>query len=143
MWCIPKLTPEFRQRMEDVISLCLEPYDPKRPVICLDEKSKQLLADSRRTLPLLPEKQPCRTTSTSAKAHGIFSWLWNRRASSVSRMGRSAWKKFTAKNLPTLVGYGRHQLDKMRGISNLLSHMYQFVSLTALLDLLCKGDVQL
>ncbi len=56
MWCIPKLTPEFRQRMEDVISLCLEPYDPKRPVICLDEKSKQLLADSRRTLPLLPGK---------------------------------------------------------------------------------------
>jgi len=56
MWCIPKLTPEFRERMEDVISLCLEPYDPKRPVICLDEKSKQLLADSRRSLPLLPGK---------------------------------------------------------------------------------------
>jgi DDE superfamily endonuclease len=56
MWCIPKLTPEFRERMEDVISLCLEPYDPKRPVICLDEKSKQLLADSRRSLPVLPGK---------------------------------------------------------------------------------------
>lgn len=56
MWCIPTLTPEFRERMEDVISLCLEPYDPKRPVICLDEKSKQLLADSRRFLPLLPGK---------------------------------------------------------------------------------------
>ena len=56
MWCIPKLTPEFRDRMEDIISLCLEPYDPLRPVICLDEKSKQLLADSRPSLPRLPGK---------------------------------------------------------------------------------------
>ena len=56
MWCIPKLTPEFRERMEDIISLCLEPYDPLRPVICLDEKSKQLLADSRPSLPCLPGK---------------------------------------------------------------------------------------
>ena len=56
MWCIPKLTPEFRERMEDVISLCLEPYDRKKPVVCLDEKSKQLLGDSRSSLPAAPGK---------------------------------------------------------------------------------------
>ena len=47
MWCIPKLTPEFKERMEDLIDLYGKPYNPKEPVVCLDEKSKQLLADSR------------------------------------------------------------------------------------------------
>lgn len=56
MWCIPKLTPEFKERMEDVLDLSAEPYDPKRPVVCLDEKSKQLLADSRPPLPAAPGK---------------------------------------------------------------------------------------
>lgn len=59
MWCVPKLTDEFKERMEDVLGLYAEPYDPKRPVICLDEKSKQLLADSRAPLPAVPGKTAC------------------------------------------------------------------------------------
>ena len=51
MWCVPKLTPEFKERMEDVLDVYAKPYDKKAPVICLDEKSKQLLADSRPSLP--------------------------------------------------------------------------------------------
>jgi hypothetical protein len=47
MWCIPKLTPEFISRMEDILELYAKPYDPKEPVLCVDEKSKQLLADKR------------------------------------------------------------------------------------------------
>lgn len=31
--------------MEDVLSLYTEPYDPKRPVICLDEKPYQIISD--------------------------------------------------------------------------------------------------
>ena len=30
------------------------PYDPKRPQVCLDEASKQLLADVREPLPMKP-----------------------------------------------------------------------------------------
>ena len=56
MWCIPKLTPEFKERMEDILTLYAKPYDPKKPVVCLDEKSKQLLADSRPSLPTAPGK---------------------------------------------------------------------------------------
>jgi len=56
MWCIPKLNDEFRERMEDILKLYAEEYDPKRPVVCLDEKSKQLLRDSRPSLPLRPGK---------------------------------------------------------------------------------------
>jgi hypothetical protein len=47
MWCIPNLTPEFKERMEDILVLYAKPYDPKEPVVCFDEKSKQLLKDSR------------------------------------------------------------------------------------------------
>lgn len=42
--------------MEDVLDLYAEPFDPKRPVVCLDEKSKQLLADSRPSMPAKPGK---------------------------------------------------------------------------------------
>ncbi len=41
------MTDEFRERMEDVIHLYGKAIDEKEPVICFDEKSKQLLADSR------------------------------------------------------------------------------------------------
>ena len=47
MWCIPKLTAEFKERMENVIDLYEKPLNEKEPVICFDEKSKQLLEDSR------------------------------------------------------------------------------------------------
>ena len=33
--------------MEDVLEVYTRPYDPKRPLVCLDEISKQLLADAR------------------------------------------------------------------------------------------------
>lgn len=56
MWCIPKLTPEFKERMEDILVLYQKPYDPTCPVWCVDEKSKQLLADSRPSLPTVPGK---------------------------------------------------------------------------------------
>ncbi len=42
--------------MEDILTLYAKPYDPKEPVVCLDEKSKQLLADSRPSLPTVPGK---------------------------------------------------------------------------------------
>jgi transposase len=47
MWCIPTITPEFIERMEDVLDLYAKPYDPHQPVLCFDEKSKQLLADTQ------------------------------------------------------------------------------------------------
>ena len=40
--------------MEDVLEVYARPYDPERPVVCLDESSKQLLAHSREPLPMRP-----------------------------------------------------------------------------------------
>jgi len=40
--------------MEDVLNLCTQPYDPLRPLVYLDETSKQLIGETRQTLPALP-----------------------------------------------------------------------------------------
>jgi hypothetical protein len=40
--------------MEDVLDLYAEPYDPRRPVVCFDETSTQLLSEPRPPLPAKP-----------------------------------------------------------------------------------------
>ena len=40
--------------MEDVLDLYAEPYDPQRPVVCFDETSTQLLAETRAPMPSRP-----------------------------------------------------------------------------------------
>jgi hypothetical protein len=45
--------------MEDVLEVYTRPYDPRRPLVCLDETSKQLLRDARAPLPPRPG-QPAR-----------------------------------------------------------------------------------
>ena len=54
MWCIGQLTAEYRERMYDLLDLYARPFRSKEPVVCLDEKSKQLLKDSRTPLPIQP-----------------------------------------------------------------------------------------
>lgn len=54
MWCIGELTPEYRRRMYDLLDLYARPYDAREPVLCLDEKSKQLLRETRPALPAKP-----------------------------------------------------------------------------------------
>jgi hypothetical protein len=56
MWCIPRLTPEFMARMEDTLDLYARPDDPKAPGLCFDEKSQQLLKDTRRGVAMKPGK---------------------------------------------------------------------------------------
>ena len=51
MWCIPKITKEYKERMFNLLDLYEKPYNPKYPVICFDEKSKQLLADTKEPIP--------------------------------------------------------------------------------------------
>lgn len=40
--------------MEDVLEVYRRPYDPKRPQICIDETSKQLLEHTRIPVPATP-----------------------------------------------------------------------------------------
>jgi DDE superfamily endonuclease len=52
-WCIPpRANAEFVYHMEDVLRIYQLPYDPRYPVVCLDEASKQLLGEVHPALPL-------------------------------------------------------------------------------------------
>ena len=54
MWCIAKITPEYRFRMYDLLDLYNQPYDVAWPVVCLDEKSKQLIENVKGIIPMKP-----------------------------------------------------------------------------------------
>jgi len=53
-WCIGEVNAEFVACMEDVLDLYAEPYAEKLPVVGFDETSKQLIAETRRALPMRP-----------------------------------------------------------------------------------------
>ena len=55
MWCIPpKANAEFVWKMEDVLHVYKRPYDPLRPVVCMDETSKQLIRETRLPVDVAP-----------------------------------------------------------------------------------------
>ena len=53
-WCIPEVSAEFVACMEEVLDVYQEPYDEQQPVVCFDETSKQLIAETRQPLPAQP-----------------------------------------------------------------------------------------
>src|SRR3954451_24534424 len=57
MWCIPpQHSAAFVFHMEDVLEVYHRPHDPQRPVVCLDECSKQLIGEVRPPLPPHPAR---------------------------------------------------------------------------------------
>ena len=62
--------------MEDVLEVYQRPYDPVRPVVCLDEKSKELHTTPHGVLPLEPGK-PRREDYEYARngTRNLFLWV--------------------------------------------------------------------
>lgn len=54
MRCIGSLTAEYRERMHALFDLYRQARKPAEPVVCIDEKSKQILRSSRPELALRP-----------------------------------------------------------------------------------------
>ncbi len=56
-WCLPGPPPNARfvAKMEDILAVYCRPYDPARPVVCGDEKSKELHSDAPGRTPLPPQ----------------------------------------------------------------------------------------
>jgi transposase len=54
MWCVAELTPEYIQKMEDVLAVYERPYDASEPAVCLDEKPVSLHRDVRPPTPAKP-----------------------------------------------------------------------------------------
>jgi transposase len=70
MWCIPKVASgDFVCAMEDVLDVYKRPYDEKRPVICMDETSKQLIEETRRAIPVAPGRP--RRIDYEYRRHGV------------------------------------------------------------------------
>ncbi len=55
-WCIGNITGEYIARMENILHLYEQPYDPLLPVICSDERPCQLIGDTVSPLPASPGK---------------------------------------------------------------------------------------
>ena len=53
-WCIRETTPEMILRMERVLHLYSLPYDPKFPIICMDEAAILILLDAKERLEVKP-----------------------------------------------------------------------------------------
>ena len=57
MWCIPpQHNAEFVCAMENVLEVYKRPYDPKRPVVCMDEKPKPLVKETRTPIACRPSQ---------------------------------------------------------------------------------------
>lgn len=53
----PKANAAFVAAMEDVLEVYTRPHDPARPLVCLDETSKQLTKETRTPLPMKPGRE--------------------------------------------------------------------------------------
>lgn len=53
-WCIGTITSEFIWRMEQVLDVHEQPYNPQRSVICFDERPCQLIGDILVPIPMKP-----------------------------------------------------------------------------------------
>ena len=45
--------------MEDVLDVYTRPYDPQRPMVCMDESPKQLVGETRGAVPAAPGRTAC------------------------------------------------------------------------------------
>lgn len=50
----PEANAEFVYHMEDILDVYTRPFDPKRPLVCMDEMPKQLIGETRLPLPAIP-----------------------------------------------------------------------------------------
>jgi hypothetical protein len=50
----PDASAAFVADMEDVLEVYHRPRDPERPLVCLDESSKQLIIETRTPIPAKP-----------------------------------------------------------------------------------------
>ena len=57
MWCVAELDEAYVAKMEDVLETYEQPYNPKEPVVCLDEKPVTLHADVRPASPAAPGRE--------------------------------------------------------------------------------------
>src|SRR5215470_8691541 len=63
MWVVADLDEDYITKMEDVLEVYEQPYDPQQPVVCLDEKPITLHADVRPASPVAPGREARRDSA--------------------------------------------------------------------------------
>ena len=105
MWCIGKITQEYRERMYDLLDLYARPFNRREPVICLDEKSKQVLAPTRTAIALQPGR--CRKEDYEYKRRGTRNLFV-----AVEPKGKHRFVQVTARRTkPDFVGFVQQLLS--------------------------------
>lgn len=82
--------------MEDVLEVYQQPYDPARPLVCMDETSKQLVAEITKPIPAKPghparqdyEYERRGTADVFMFTEPLVGWRW---APVTERRTRSDW----------------------------------------------------
>lgn len=90
----PEQNAEFVARMEDVLEVYRRPYDPQRPVVCLDEQPTQLVGETRRSIPAQPG-QPER-----------YDYEYERRGTAINFMltePLGGWRKVNVRETKTAI----------------------------------------
>ncbi len=76
MWCIPpEQNASFVCQMEQVLEVYQRPYDPLRPVVCMDEQPKQLISEVRPPIPVAPGR-PSRTDHEYVRHGSCNVWMF-------------------------------------------------------------------
>ena len=75
--------------MEDVLDVYTRPYDPRRPQVCLDETSVQLIGETRTPVPMAPG-QPARY-DFEYERHGVCALFMGSRHR--DQAGRSEYRR--------------------------------------------------
>jgi hypothetical protein len=70
---VAELDEEYIRKMEDVLETYEQPYDPKEPVVCLDEKPVTLHADVRPASPAAPGREARQEMNTSGAGRPMSS----------------------------------------------------------------------
>ena len=65
----PEANADFVCAMEDVLEVYQRPYDPKHPMVCVDEATKQLFKETRR-VSYQPHRDAPNGTTTNTSATG-------------------------------------------------------------------------
>jgi hypothetical protein len=99
MWCIPpEQDAAFVCQMEQVLEVYTRPYDPRRPVVCMDEQPKQLISEVRAAVPAAPG-QPARIDYEYVREGVCTVWMF------VEPLG--GWRDVRVTDTKTAVAWAR------------------------------------
>ena len=100
MWCIPpEQDAAFVCQMEQVLEVYKRPYDPRRPVVCMDEQPKQLISERSEPIPAAPG-QPARIDYEYVREGVSTVWMF------VEPLG--AWRDVPVTETKTAIDWARH-----------------------------------